>query len=201
MDNWLPAHRKADGNEWPLRAWDITPGPIFPSSSRWPRHSPLRHLSCSVMGPTWPNRMYWMTGTIDPEGRTAARLSAIRRPRADTPGPRSRKAGKSGHKLEGLSATGQLRLQSAGNFQSIREADARLAAVDEGMVRGAGRPIRIRRPINDRLPAVSWIIPTSYQSEHPDYMPADGAAFVASKIDAIAANPGGLGKDGLHSQL
>jgi phospholipase C len=42
---------------------------------------------------------------------------------------------------------------------------------------------------NDRLPAVSWIIPTSYQSEHPDYMPADGAAFVASKIDAIAANP------------
>ena len=43
--------------------------------------------------------------------------------------------------------------------------------------------------INDKLPAVSWIIPTSTQSEHPDYMPAAGAAFVASKIDAIAANP------------
>jgi phospholipase C len=43
--------------------------------------------------------------------------------------------------------------------------------------------------INDKLPTVSWIIPTSFQSEHPDYMPADGAAFVASKIDAIAANP------------
>ncbi len=43
--------------------------------------------------------------------------------------------------------------------------------------------------INDKLPAVSWVIPTSFQSEHPDYMPADGAAFVASKIDAIAANP------------
>jgi len=41
--------------------------------------------------------------------------------------------------------------------------------------------------INDKLPAVSWVIPTSYQSEHPDYTPADGAAFVASKIDAIAA--------------
>ena len=24
---------------------------------------------CSVMGPTWPNRMYWMTGTIDPDGK------------------------------------------------------------------------------------------------------------------------------------
>ena len=43
--------------------------------------------------------------------------------------------------------------------------------------------------LHDKLPAVSWIIPTSYQSEHPDYMPADGAAFVASKIDAIALNP------------
>ena len=42
---------------------------------------------------------------------------------------------------------------------------------------------------NDSLPAVSWIIPTGPQSEHPDYMPAAGAAFVASKIDAIAANP------------
>jgi len=42
---------------------------------------------------------------------------------------------------------------------------------------------------NDRLPAVSWIMPTGYQSEHPDFLPADGAAFVASKIDAIAANP------------
>ncbi len=43
--------------------------------------------------------------------------------------------------------------------------------------------------MHDKLPAVSWIIPTSFQSEHPDFMPADGAAFVASKIDAIAANP------------
>jgi phospholipase C len=23
---------------------------------------------CSVFGPTWPNRMYWMTGTGDPNG-------------------------------------------------------------------------------------------------------------------------------------
>jgi phospholipase C len=43
--------------------------------------------------------------------------------------------------------------------------------------------------MNDRLPVVSWIIPTSYQSEHPDYTPAAGADFVASKIDAIASNP------------
>ena len=43
--------------------------------------------------------------------------------------------------------------------------------------------------MHDRLPTVSWLVPTSYQSEHPDYTPAAGADFVASKIDAIAANP------------
>lgn len=32
-------------------------------------------------------------------------------------------------------------------------------------------------------------MPTSYQSEHPDYLPAAGADFVASKIEAIASNP------------
>jgi phospholipase C len=42
---------------------------------------------------------------------------------------------------------------------------------------------------HDKLPAVSWILPTSYQSEHPNYTPAAGADFIASKIDAIAANP------------
>ena len=42
---------------------------------------------------------------------------------------------------------------------------------------------------NDKLPAVSWIMPTSTESEHPDHMPAAGAAFVARKIEAIAANP------------
>jgi phospholipase C len=43
--------------------------------------------------------------------------------------------------------------------------------------------------INDRLPTVSYILPTSYQSEHPDFMPAAGADYVKSKVDAIAANP------------
>jgi phospholipase C len=42
---------------------------------------------------------------------------------------------------------------------------------------------------NDRLPAVSWLCPTNEASEHPKHMPAAGAEFIASKLDAIAANP------------
>jgi len=33
----------------------------------------------------------------------------------------------------------------------------------------------------DRLPVVSWLIPTSYQSEHPDYTPA---AYARPKVPA-----------------
>jgi phospholipase C len=32
-------------------------------------------------------------------------------------------------------------------------------------------------------------MPKGFQSEHPNQTPADGAAFIASKLDAIAANP------------
>jgi phospholipase C len=46
----------------------------------------------------------------------------------------------------------------------------------------------------DRLPAVSWIMPTSFQPEHPDYLLAAGADFVASKIEAIASDPKVWGK-------
>ncbi|HEX3803985.1 MAG TPA: alkaline phosphatase family protein [Solirubrobacteraceae bacterium] len=41
---------------------------------------------------------------------------------------------------------------------------------------------------HDQLPTVSWIIPTSGQSEHPAYLPASGADFLASKLDAVASN-------------
>ena len=39
-----------------------------------------------------------------------------------------------------------------------------------------------------RLPQVSWLVAPTAQSEHPDYFPAAGAEYVASKLDAIASN-------------
>jgi phospholipase C len=74
------------------------------------------------------------------------------------------------------------------SFKTFRKADTRSRLYTRGMQIDPEGQFE-HDAMNDRLPTVSWIIPTSYQSEHPDYMPADGAAFVASKIDAIAANP------------
>jgi phospholipase C len=73
-------------------------------------------------------------------------------------------------------------------FETFRRADSNSPLHLRGMLRGPEGQFEYDA-INDRLPTVSWIIPTSTQSEHPDYMPAAGAAFVSSKLDAIAANP------------
>lgn len=53
---------------------------------------------------------------------------------------------------------------------------------------------------NGTLPTVSWIFPPSTLSEHPAYLPAAGAQFVASKIAAVAAlaSPGGTPGGGLN---
>jgi phospholipase C len=74
------------------------------------------------------------------------------------------------------------------NFRVFQQAHKGSSLYERGMVRGPQGQFEYDAS-HDKLPAVSWIIPTSYQSEHPDYMPAEGAAFVASKIDAIASNP------------
>ncbi|MGH3857537.1 MAG: alkaline phosphatase family protein, partial [Pseudonocardiaceae bacterium] len=73
-------------------------------------------------------------------------------------------------------------------FQRFRDAKPGEPLHDKGMTRGGALDFEDDAR-NDRLPTVSWIIPTSHQSEHPDYLPAAGADFVASKIEAIAANP------------
>jgi phospholipase C len=79
------------------------------------------------------------------------------------------------------------------NFKVFLDAPKGSSLYTKGMLRGQLGTFEYDA-INDKLPTVSWIIPTSFQSEHPDFMPADGAAFVASRIDAIAANPDGWAK-------
>ena len=143
---------------------------------------------CSMLGPTWPNRLYLMTGRSTPR--------AQRRP---------------GHRNyvppEGFSwKTYPEMLTKAGvSWKVYQENDNYgmnvLEYFDQYQAAPASSPLYQNAmrfyqagqfeydAMHDRLPTVSWILPTSYQSEHPDYMPAAGADYVASKVNAIAANP------------
>ena len=189
MDNWLPAHRKADETNAPYVMGYHTRADIPFQFALAEAFTICDAYHCSVMGPTWPNRMYWMTGTIDPEGTRGGPMIQNSVPDAGfgwtTYAERLEKAGVSWKVYQQEDNYGCNILEL---FTAFREAPEKSPLRVKGLTRGPEGQFEYDA-MNDKLPAVSWIIPTSHQSEHPDFMPAAGAAFVASKIDAIAANP------------
>ncbi len=68
MDKWLEAHRRADGPNGPYVMGYHTRADIPFQFALAEAFTICDAYHCSVFGPTWPNRMYWMTGTSDPDG-------------------------------------------------------------------------------------------------------------------------------------
>jgi len=188
MDRWLPAHRKADGPNGPFVMGYHTRADIPFQFALAEAFTICDAYHCSVFGPTWPNRMYWMTGTIDPDGQHGGPIINNKAPPEGytwtTYAERLEKAGVSWKVYQEEDNYGCNMLE---NFKAFREARPDSPLWTKGMAHGAEGQFE-HDARNDKLPTVSWIIPTGRQSEHPDFMPASGAAFVASKIDAIAAN-------------
>jgi phospholipase C len=189
MDNWLPAHRKADKENGPFCMGYHKRADIPFQFALAEAFTICDGYHCSVLGPTWPNRMYWMTGTIDPEGKNGGPLLNNTMPKGGfdwmTYPERLEKAGISWRIYQQQDNYGCNPLET---FKTFLNSPLDSSLFQRGMARGPEGQFEYDT-LNDRLPQVSWIIPTSEQCEHPDYMPAAGAAFVASKLDAIAANP------------
>jgi phospholipase C len=192
MDKWLEAHRKADAANGPYVMGYYNRGDIPFQFALAEAFTLCDAYHSSVLGPTWPNRLYWMTGTVDADGKNGGPVMANTIPQP-------------GHGYTWT--TYPERLQQAGVSWKVyhQEADAFglnvLSLFEQYRNLKPGSPLYDKAlavssvgqfeydAINDKLPAVSWILPPMQMSEHPSFMPADGAAFVASKIDAIAANP------------
>jgi phospholipase C len=189
MDRWLPAHRNADGAKGPYVMGYYKRADIPFQFALAEAFTICDAYHCSLFGPTWPNRMYLMTGTIDPDGMNGGPILVNKAPVGGytwtTYPERLEQAGVSWKVYEQQDSYGCNMLK---NFKRFQEAEAGSQLYSRGVQVSPEGQFEYDA-MHDKLPAVSWIIPTSFQSEHPDYMPADGAAFVASKIDAIAANP------------
>jgi phospholipase C len=189
MDNWLPAHRAADGVNGPYVMGYHERSDIPFQYALAESFTICDNYYCSVLGPTWPNRMAWMTGTVDPDGANGGPILDNNAPTGGytwtTYAERLEAAGVSWKVYQQEDNYGTNMLAEFASFQQAKAGDP---LYDKGIAFGPEGQFEYDAR-NDKLPTVSWILPTSFQSEHPDYMPADGAAFVASKIDAIAANP------------
>jgi phospholipase C len=188
MDRWLPAHRKADGQNGPFVMGYHTRADIPFQFALAEAFTICDAYHCSVLGPTWPNRMYWMTGTIDADGQHGGPIISNKAPPEGftwtTYAERLEKAGVSWKVYQEEDNYGCNMLE---NFKAFREAAPDSPLWIKGLARGVDGQFEDDAR-NDKLPTVSWIIPTGRQCEHPDFMPASGAAFVAGKIDAIASN-------------
>lgn len=190
MDGWVTAHLKANGArgrycmgyyERPDIPFHFALADAFTVCDAY--HS-------SVLGPTWPNRMYWMTGTIDPEGPGVGPLLENREPRGGfTWTTYAERLEQAGIPWNVYRSKGGLGLSMLHRFRAFREAAGDSPLRAHGGLVAAPHGQFEDDAIHDRLPAVSWIIPPFRESEHPDFMPAAGAAFIASKLDAVAANP------------
>jgi phospholipase C len=189
MDQWLPAHRKADGVHGPYCMGYYNREDIPFQFALAEAFTICDSYHSSVMGPTWPNRMYWFTGMIDPDGLHGGPIINNKAPQGGytwtTYAERLEQAGVSWKVYQQEDNYGCNLLET---FKVFQDAPKGSSLYSKAMLRGPEGQFEYDAR-NDKLPAVSWIIPTGYQSEHPDYMPADGAAFIASKIDAIASNP------------
>lgn len=191
MDQWLPAHRAADGAKGPYTMGYFKREDI-------PFHYALAEAfticdayHCSVMGPTWPNRLYWMTGMIDPEGRLGGPITDNKVPpdglhwktypeRLEEAGVSWRvyQYGKDQDRPHNMLRT----------FKQFRDAPSGSALAEKGMPLLSDGQFEYDA-LHDRLPTVSWLCSSIEDCEHPAYMPAAGAKFIAGKLDALAANP------------
>ena len=150
---------------------------------------------CSVLGPTDPNRLYWMSASIDPDGLAGG-------PLVETPTqipkfqyswktyPESLEDAGVSWKIYNNRDLGPLSSVALdgmmGCFTQARDPNSALArkGIDPTY------PNDFRTEVaNGTLPAVSWVIPSLVNCEHPALPPAFGAAGFVELLDVLTSNP------------
>ena len=211
MDGWLLTHTASDGDT----NGSFTMG--YYTQEDIPFHWALAQAftladryHCSVMGPTDTNRLFWEEGGIDPQGKAGGPVIETGGVRDLTyeSGPETLyKAGISYKFYQGIGWPQDTITTYFKQFQAPGLVPAALynAVTSTGTLWGDGTPGGIGDPENPTrasnsemgfeedcangvLPDVSFIGSKSGYDEHPAALPAAGAQFLATKLEALAAN-------------
>jgi phospholipase C len=187
MDSWLPAHRAADGASAPLTMGYLTREDLPFYYALADAFTICDGYHSSLFGPTYPNRYYLMSGTIDPDGRHGGpAIDNTRRTIAwETYPERLQRAGISWRIYHDLDDYG---CNVCRYFTQYHHLPA-TSPLYENALR--------QRPFYEllydlrtgNLPQVSWIVPPSTLTEHPDYLPAAGENHTHEVLRALWSNP------------
>ncbi len=207
---WTKTHAAFAGgvyNGWPAHKTDMTMGHY--TRQDIPYHFELAdafticdHYFCAVPGPTHPNRMVLMTGTIDPTGAGGGPLvdnadvvdNSKLPPFTWTTYPERLEAAGISWQVyqQGLDwkdeYNGNFGLNVLQNFQSF------ISAPEGSSLQRRGFAVRSLDQFAadvqaGKLPQVSYLMPPAAFSEHPKYMPAYGATYISQVLDTLTADP------------
>jgi phospholipase C len=209
MDGWLLTHIAADGDA----NGSFTMG--YYEEEDLPFHWALAkaftlcdNYHCSVMGPTTPNRLFWEDGGIDQQGLAGGPVletSSDHTLTYETGAETLWNAGITFKFYQVADWDDYNNYPQFVNFQTpgLVAPEIYASATADGTLWGDGTPGGLGDPANPTpasdpnlafeedcangvLPDVSYI--GSASDEHPPHLPAGGAQFLASKLEALAAS-------------
>ena len=147
---------------------------------------------CSIIGPTYPNRLYQFTGTIDPNSSNGGPVLENSIP-ADgftwtTYAERLQTAGVSWRVYQSSSDYMEANpLRWFAQFKNLQPGDP---LYDRGLVLVPDLVAAFRADVmSNTLPQVSWVVPGWSVSEHPPFPPSSGQLLIKQLVDALASNP------------
>jgi phospholipase C len=199
VDNgWDPMHQALDGgkmDQWLSAEHELAFTMSYFTRADLPWHMALAdaftvcdgHFS-SVLGPTNPNRLYSVSGTIDPQGKNGGPVTdnSQKTPYTWTTYP---------ERLQARGISWRI-YQESDNFddnplawfKQYQQAQPGSPLYENGMRRRSATAFADDVAAG-KLPQVSWITAPTAQSEHPGYAPGPGADFCNGILQALFAHP------------
>jgi phospholipase C len=209
MDGWLLTHLASDGDangSFTMGYYEEEDIPFHWALAK--AFTILDNYHCSVMGPTDPNRLFWQHGGNDPQGKAGGPVIETGGVADLTYETGQETLNKAGYTYKWYGNKGWQIGTVAGYFKQFQAAglvpaDLYNSSLANGTLWGNGKPGGAGDPANPTpatdpnlafeedcangtLPDVSFI--GSNADEHPPNIPAAGAQFLATKLEALAAN-------------
>jgi phospholipase C len=203
MDHFVGAHRVGNGNG--PQSGALCMG--YYERADIPYHYALAdafticdEYHCSVFGPTNPNRIMSMSGTIDAAGtrggpcldnsQSNGQLHWTSYPeRLETAGISwfvYQESDNDGNNMLPLFAG----VDSAPHSSRLWQRANTVIATPNGAPYGPALATRLRQDVvSGKLPQVSWILASSDNCEHPNATPNAGANFISIVLNALTADP------------
>ena len=142
---------------------------------------------CSMLSSTRPNRLFLMTGSVDADARFGKPVldNSARGLDWETYPERLTRAGVSWRIYHDFDDYGCNVVKYFSTFANAdRQSELRDAAL-------RNRPLYelLHDLATGNIPQVTWIVPPSTVSEHPDYLPAAGEDHTREVLEALWSNP------------